>query len=69
MVAAAVLERASRSWLHSRVDRRMATLEIRKSSLRKGKWSPPIASDRTSLTASLLTQGSIPRRPVSGVLM
>lgn len=69
MVAAAVLERASRSWLHSRMDGRMATLEIRESSLRKGKWSPPIASDRTRLMASLLTQGPIPRRPVSGVLM
>lgn len=69
MVGAAELERASGSWLHSSMDSRMATPEIRASCLRKGKWSPQIASDRTRLTASLLTQGSIPRRPVSGVLM
>jgi len=31
----------------------ISTLEIGESSLRKGKWSPKIASDGTKLTASL----------------
>lgn len=45
------MDRAAIHWGKKKIT--ISTLEIRESSLRKGKWSPKIASDGTTLTASL----------------